>query len=184
MPVMRTWRALAAPLGQLHNLPQLCSLYCVATGREFQDLVHTRTNLPSRCLAAGRGVSLWAPGNGGVFASKRAWPASGVGAAASPSWCRLFAPNRSFRGSPGPGPGRRGGSSGDSPDMGFEQQPWPAPLAPHHYPEQLKPVAGGAPPAPSIQGCRDPCFPRGRAGILPGAWLGRPSASLAPTLLF
>lgn len=110
--------------GQLHNLPQLCSEYCVATGQEFQDLVYTRTNLPPCCLAAGPGVSLWAPGNGGVLASKRAWPASRVGAAAPPCWYRLCAPNRSSLGSPGPGPGHRGGSSGDMLDMGLEEQAW------------------------------------------------------------
>lgn len=90
-----TPRAAAAPhfwAGQLHNLPQLCSEYCVATGREFQGFVCTRTNLPSCCLAAGLGVSLWAPGNGGVLASKRAWPASRVRATAPPCWYRLCAP--------------------------------------------------------------------------------------------
>lgn len=97
----------------------------MATGREFQDLVYTRTNPPSCCLAAGRGVSLWAPGNGGVFASKRAWPASGVGATTPPCRCRLLAPNRSFLGSPGPRPGHGGGSSGDIVDTGLEQQAWP-----------------------------------------------------------
>lgn len=110
--------------GQLHNLPQLCSKYCVATGQEFQGLVHTRTNLPSCCLAAGPGVSLWAPGNGGVLASKKAWPASRVGAAAPPCWYRLCASNRSSLGSPGLGPGHRGGSSGDMLDTGLEEQAW------------------------------------------------------------
>lgn len=113
-------------LGQLlHNLPQLCSLFCVATGREFQALVHTRTNLPPCCLAAGRGVSLWARGNGGVFASKRAWPRPGWEPQPSPAWCRLLPLNRSFLGSPGPRPGHRGGSSGDILDTVLEQQAWP-----------------------------------------------------------
>ena len=57
IPAMRTWTALAAHPGSSGSCttsaaanstprpPQLCSLYCVATGREFQDLVRTRTNL-------------------------------------------------------------------------------------------------------------------------------------------
>lgn len=170
---MRTWRALArragSRAGQLHNFPQLCSKYCVASRREFQDLVHTRTNLPACCLAAGRGVCLRRPREiGGVFASKRAWPASGVGAAAPPSRGRLCVPDRSFLGSPGPGPGHRGGSSGDILDTGFEQEAWPG---------ELQPVAAGAPPARARLGCRGLCGPGGRAGnfqALGGGFLAPP----------
>lgn len=153
--------------GQLHNLPQLCSEFCVATGRKFQDLVHTCTILLSCCLAAGRGVTPWAPGNGKVFASKRAWPASRVGAAAPPCWSRLCAPNRSFLGSPEPGPGHRGGSSGDMLDTGFEEQAWPG-IAPASFR-----MAAPIPP-----GMRGLCAPRGGVGILKAlGW-----AILAPAL--
>lgn len=178
--VMRTWRALArrpaSRAGPLHNLPQLCSKYCVASRREFQDLVHTRTNLPACCLAAGRGVCLRRPREiGGVFASKRAWPASRVGAAAPPSRGSLCVPNRSFLGSPGPGPGHRGGSSGDILDTGFEQEAWPG----------AAPASGCRAHLPAGQpGVSGSVWSWGQGGHLPGAGLGLPGPALAPPLLF
>lgn len=166
-PVMGTWRepSLRAQASRaVAQPPQLCSVQSVATGREFQDLVPTRTNLPSRCLAAGPGVALWAPGNGGVSASRRAWPASGPGAAARPCRCNLLASNRSFLRGPEPGPEHRKGSSGDILDTGFEQQAWPS----YRWWRTSGPVQ------PGMSGLGSPA---GRAGVLPGpsvAWASLP----------
>lgn len=120
-------------------------------------------------------VCLCGPGEMGVCSRPRGrgprpeWEQSG-----RPAVCRLFDPNRSFLGSPGLGPGHRGGSSGDILDRASSSRLGP---------EQLKSVAGGTPPA-SSQGRGGLCAPGGGAGMLPGACFWRPGPSPAPPLLF
>lgn len=184
IPAMGAWTALAAHSGSWGS----CTTSTAAPRPPIMLLIlcGNRARIPGPCaysyesagccLAAGRGASREPREMGGVFASKGAWPASGVGAAAPPCWCRLFGPDRSFRGSPGRSPGHRGGSSGDILDMGFGQQAWLRAAQARGRWRTSHPVQ------PGLWG--PVCSPGGWAGILPGALLGRPSASRAPPLLF
>lgn len=106
---------LAARPSFLHNL--LPIILCIVCGnRASIPGPCTYSYKSASCLSAGPGVSPWARGNGGVFASKRAWPASAAGAAPSSAYS---VPNHSHFGSPGPHPGPRGGSTSDILDTGF-----------------------------------------------------------------
>lgn len=128
MPAMRIWGALASHpqlLGPLHNPPPIMLL----------TLCGNRTRIPGPCMYSYKSAFLLfgcrdrrvsvGPGKWGVCSRPRGrGPRPEWELLPRPSGCRLFAPNRSFRGSPGPGPGHRGGSFGDILDKYFEQQAW------------------------------------------------------------
>lgn len=91
---MGTWRSRCTPQLLAQPSPNYSGIVC--GNRASIPGPCTYSYKSASCLSAGPGVSPWAPGNGGVFASKRAWPASAAGVAAQPcaqpSPCSLFRP--------------------------------------------------------------------------------------------
>lgn len=79
---MGTWRSRCTPQLLAQPSPNYSGIVC--GNRASIPGPCTYSYKSASCLSAGPGVSPWARGNGGVFASKRAWPASAAGAAAQP----------------------------------------------------------------------------------------------------